>query len=341
MKHILKKLFIPPLTSRPVSALASHFLNAHTPVFLIHQLAHDKKHSYGLTPDHLRNCLSYLTENGHNFVSLKDAILALQYGHALPDKAVVFTIDDGFMEQTTAIVPIFLEFKCPLTFFVITDMLDQAIWPWDAKVSWLINNSTKSSIKIEFSDEAIHIDISNAEKKHYARDIVRAFIKETDAENITDALNCVAIATGVTIPDIPPHQYKAMTWDVARELEAKGVTFAPHSKTHQILSKMNAQSAKNEIEGSWQRLKEELNDPLNVFGYPTGRLFDFGSREISILKENNFLAAVSTIPGHLTSIEDPDLNLFSLPRLDLPESMTDFIQYCTWIEYAKNKLCLR
>ena len=88
MKHILKKLIIPPLASRPVSALARHFLNAHIPVFFIHQLTDDKKYDHGITPDHLRNCLSYLTENGHNFVSLKDAILALKYGRTLPDKAV-------------------------------------------------------------------------------------------------------------------------------------------------------------------------------------------------------------------------------------------------------------
>lgn len=250
-------------------------------------------------------------------------------------------MDDGFAEQATVTAPIFMEFKCPLTFFIITDMLDQNFWPWDAKVSWLINNSKKPNLEIKFEDEIVNLDISNTEKKHHARYKIRDFIKETNFDNIADTLDRVSTATGISIPETPPHLYKAANWDMVRELEIKGITFAPHSKTHHILSKIDAQSARNEIEFSWKRLKKELNNPLEVFCYPTGRIFDFGPREISILKENNFLGAVSTTPGYLTSLDHPDLNLFSLPRFDLPETLTDFIQYCTWIEHAKKSIGLR
>lgn len=340
MKNTLKHLIIPSLANRPFSTLATHLLGQHAPVFVVHQLSHDKKFDSGITSDHLRKCLNYLVKNKYNFASLKDAIHALKHGYSLPNKTVIFTVDDGFMDQATSIIPIFLEFDCPITFFVVTDMLDQTRWPWDAKVSWLINNSKKQQITIAFEDETVHMDISDVEKKQYARQIIRDFIKETEFENIDDTLNRVAAATGLVIPETPPPLYATMNWDMARELENKGVTFAPHSRTHRILSKIDMLSAKNEIEYSWQRLKEELNAPLDVFCYPTGRKFDFGPREISILKENNFLGAMSTIPGYLSSLKDPDLNLFSLPRFILPESMTDFIQYCSWIEHAKKSMFL-
>ncbi len=175
-------------------------------------------------------------------------------------------------------------------------------------------------------------------KRHNARQNIRDYIKETSSENIDDALDQLAIATGITIPESVPELYKAIDWDTARALEKKGVHFAPHSKTHRILSKMPLAAAKHEIEYSWKRLSEELDQPLNLFCYPTGRKFDFGPREISILKENNFLGAVSTIPGYLTPLENSDLDLFSLPRFNLPESMVDFIQYCSWIEHAKTSI---
>ncbi len=165
MKTFLKNIITPPLASRPVSALAHHFLGQHTPIFLIHQLIHDKKNGDGITPKHLRDCLKYLVKNGYNFVSLKDAISALKQNTPLPNKSVVFTMDDGYLEQATIAAPIFLEFKCPVTFFVITDMLDDNLWPWDAKISWLINHSPKQQLTISFSDEILHFDISNAEKK--------------------------------------------------------------------------------------------------------------------------------------------------------------------------------
>ena len=310
------------------------------PVFLVHQLLHEKKYGYRITPDHLRNCLTYLVENDYNFASLKETILALIHGTLLPKKSIVFTMDDGYLEQATVTAPIFLEFECPITFFVITDMLDQKLWPWDAKISWLINNSPEQHLTINFDDETLYFDISDTEKKHHARHSIRDYIKETDSENIDHTLDQIAIAAGILIPESPPNLYKTANWDIARELESKGVSFAPHSKTHRILSKMQTTTARQEIEHSWKRLNEELNEPLNVFCYPTGRRFDFGPREINILKENNFLGAVSTIPGYLNSLENANLELFSLPRFDLPESMTDFIQYCTWIEYAKKSIFL-
>ncbi len=340
MKELLKNIFIPPLASRPVSALASHLLELHIPVFLVHQLVNDTRTGSGITPEHLRNCLRYLVKNGHNFVSLKDAIYALKNSKPLPEKPVVFTMDDGFMQQATITAPIFQEFNCPATFFVITDMLDRQLWPWDAKVSWLINNTKKQRIAIKFEDETLKLDLGNAEKKHLARYKTRDFIKETDMNTLSNSLEQVAAATGLSIPESPPEFYEPANWDIARKLEAGGFTFAPHSKTHRILSKMDEASARDEILGSWQRLTTELSDPLKVFCYPTGRPFDFGSREINILKDNDFLAAISTIPGYLTSLDNHELNLYALPRFDLPESMTDFIQYCTWIEFGKKTMHL-
>ncbi|VAW54762.1 hypothetical protein MNBD_GAMMA06-583 [hydrothermal vent metagenome] len=331
MKNLLKNFILTPLASRPVSLLASQFLNSHTPIFLVHQLVHDED-GYGITLHHLRKCLGYLVKNGHHFISLEDAISAIKNNTLLPKKSVVFTMDDGYMEQATIVAPIFLEFNCPITFFIISDVLDQKLWPWDAKVSWLISNSPKSQLTINFDDETLHLDISSTEKKHHARHRVRDYIKETSAEEVDYNLNKLALAAGISIPDTAPELYKAANWDIVRDLENKGVRFAPHSKTHRILSKMQATTARLEIEHSWKRLNEELHNPLNVFCYPTGRQFDFGPREIGILKENNFIGAVSTIPGFIRTNKKHHHKLYSLPRLALPDNMPDFIQYCSWIE---------
>jgi peptidoglycan/xylan/chitin deacetylase (PgdA/CDA1 family) len=333
--NLVKKLIVPPLASGPVSTVISNFLSPHVPVFLVHQLVHEKSQGNGITPDYLRRCLRYLVDNGHQFLSLEDAILALKNNEPLPKKAVVFTMDDGYHEQMTVAAPIFLEFDCPVTFFVITDMLDKSLWPWDARIAWLINNSPRRTLNIQFDDETLKLDIGTTNKKHLARARVRDYIKETDAENIDTELQQLAIAAGIDLPETTPPLYDTANWELARELEKQGVRFAPHSKTHRILSKMSAESAKHEIEHAWQRLNEELSRPLNVFCYPTGRLYDFGPREKTLLRENGFIGAVSTIPGYLATSGNEKPDLFSLPRFDLPGSMTDFMQYCTWIEHAK------
>lgn len=335
MKDILHKLFVPALASRPVSALASRFFGRGIPIFMMHRMDVEGQPTPGITPDHLRCCLKYLADNDYTFISLEDVILALREGTTLPDKSVAFTMDDGFTDQALIAAPIFTQFNCPLTFFVITDMIDQSLWPWDSQASWIIDNTTKSIINLRLPDEQLQIRIDSTANRHTARSSIRNIIKELDAEQVPEILATLAQSANITLPDSAPSQYKSIDWDTARELERTGVRFAPHSKTHRMLSKLSPEIAREEILGSWDTLRKELSNPLKVFCYPTGRLLDYGPREKNILVEAGFMGAASSIPGYVYLDKPAEEQLFSLPRFALPESMTYFIQYCSWIEQTK------
>jgi len=335
VKNLFKRVFVPALASRPVSAMATRALGRGIPIFMVHRIVVQGQPNTGNTPDHLRRCLRYLRESGYTFVSVEEIILALKDKTPLPDKSVAFTMDDGFADQARIAGPIFLEFDCPLTFFVITGLVDQALWPWDAKVSWLIDNSKQSVLEIAFADEALTVKLGDARKRRLARQRVRDIIKELDGELIPDILNRLAQAAEVAIPETIPAVYQPLAWDTARELEAKGIRFAPHSISHRILSKLRRASVEQEIRGSWEALQRELANPLKVFCYPTGRVFDFGPREIGLLKNLGFLGAAATVPGFVEPGKGGEDQIFRLPRFELPESMTDLIQYCSWIEHAK------
>jgi peptidoglycan/xylan/chitin deacetylase (PgdA/CDA1 family) len=326
---------VPLLSSRPITAFASRFFDHCIPIFMVHRMRYEGQPITGTTPDHLRDCLHFLNKTGCNPVSLEDLILAIKHKTQLPDKAVVFTMDDGYIDQALLAAPIFIEFNCPLTFFVITGMPDHALWPWDAQVSWIINQSKKTLLQINLEGEIIRVELGSHSKRSLAREKVRDIIKELDNELIPDILIRLAEAAEVSIPDVAPPDYQPLDWEMARELEAKGIRFAPHSRTHRILSKLHKTSMENEIMGSWETLGQELANPLKVFCYPTGRTLDFGPREIGVLKKQGFLGAVSTIPGYVEIQKDPLEQIFHLPRFDLPGNMTDLIQYSSWIEHAK------
>lgn len=335
MKKLLKRIVVPLLAGRPVSAIAAWVFGRSIPIFMVHRLAVRGQAITGITPDHLRHCLQYLQKSGYTFISLEQLILALIHQTPLPDKAVTFTMDDGYTDQARIAAPIFLEFACPLTFFVITGLIDQALWPWDARVSWLVDHAKKSVLEIKLADETLSVNLGNTLNYRLARQRLRDFIKEMDAELIPDILLRLSQAADVAIPEAIPTAYQPLTWDMARELEAKGVRFAPHSRTHRILSKLSRASAEQEIRGSWETLQRELANPLKVFCYPTGRIFDFGSREIELLRDTGFLGAVATVPGFVEPGKLRDDQIFRLPRFELPDNMTDFIQYCSWIEHAR------
>ncbi|MDJ0806107.1 MAG: polysaccharide deacetylase family protein [Gammaproteobacteria bacterium] len=302
---------------------------------MVHRMQVDEQSCTGTSPDHLRRCLTYLKDHDYQLLSLEALIDALHRQSELLDNAVVFTMDDGYMDQALVAAPIFLEFDCPLTFFVITDMVDQQLWPWDAKISWAINESKQQLLRLHLDDEIIVLELGDVHKQRTARNQLRDIIKELATDRIPEILDQVAQSAAIEWPTEMPQAFTPMTWDIARQLEDNGIRFAPHSKSHRILSKVNESSIEDEIMGSWYKLKQELSNPLKVFCYPTGRALDFGPREIELLKKEAFLGAVSTFPGFVQATMSETRDKFRLPRYELPDNMVDFIQYCSWIEQAK------
>lgn len=337
LKNTLKKWLIPVLASRPVDSLGMRLFGSGIPIFMLHRISLDEDaHNGAITATHLRRCLTYLVKNHYTFISLEQLIVALRNKDELPPKCVVFTIDDGFIDQAKIIAPIFLEFAYPPTFFVITGMLDQALWPWDAQISWIIKSSRKSILKTQIDGYPVEVSLGSEDSRRQARRLLRDVLREIPANQVPAEVRRVACLLEVEAPTHhPPVSYQPMNWDMARALERKGVRFAPHSASHQIMSKLDEASMQEEILTSWESMQRELEDPLKVFCYPTGRLMDYGPREIDLLKREGFLGAVSTIPELVHPANHSIGQLFNLPRLALPHTMDDFIQYCTWIGYAK------
>ena len=293
------------------------------------------------TPEHLRRCLDYLVENHYTIISLEQLVLALKNHQTLPRKAVVFTMDDGYIDQAEIAAPIFLEFNCPLTFFVITGMLDQSMWPWDAQVSWIVETTEKQSLLTEITGKPLTFKLHDKENRRIARRAIQDAIREKNAELLPQIIEQLVQDAELTLPAHAPSAHKPMNWDMARKLESQGIQFGPHSVAHHIFSRLSKDLLEQEINSSWETMEKELKNPLKIFCYPSGRDIDFGTREIGALENTGFLGAVTTIPKFVEPGHDQNNQLFNLPRLALPDSMDDFIQYCTWIEYVKSTRKLR
>ena len=338
LKRLLKKVFFPVLDSRPVTSITDRLFNCGVPIFMLHRIANDGQPVAGMTdPEHLRLCLDYLYEHNYRPISLEQLLLSLHHKEPIPPKSVVFTMDDGYTDQADIASPIFLEYECPLTFFVITGMLDQTVLPWDAQVSWIVETSQNPSLENCRSVKDLGLSFNDDITRRELRRSIQNAIKKLDARAIPEILEKLAEDADVMPPESPPEQFKPMTWDSARQLEQRGIRFAPHSVTHQILSKLSKVTMETEIGNSWTTIQRELSDPLKVFCYPNGQECDFGEREIEFLDSNGFLGAVATTPNFVKPKKLTERQLFCLPRLALPDNLTDFVQYCMWIEHLRVK----
>jgi peptidoglycan/xylan/chitin deacetylase (PgdA/CDA1 family) len=78
-----------------------------------------------VTPENFRQQMAYLAENGYTPIDLYQLSAAITAKTDLPEKPVILTFDDGYLDNYENAFPILQEFGFIGTFFVITDLADQ------------------------------------------------------------------------------------------------------------------------------------------------------------------------------------------------------------------------
>jgi peptidoglycan/xylan/chitin deacetylase (PgdA/CDA1 family) len=102
--------------------------------------------------------LNWLRAEGYRSVSLEELYLALAYGGPLPEKAVVLTFDDGYIDNFDVALPLLREYGFSGTFFVITNSVGTpGYMSWDQ-----LRAAHRRGIEVQ-SHTATHPDLSKAE----------------------------------------------------------------------------------------------------------------------------------------------------------------------------------
>jgi len=133
-----------------------------------------------------------------------------------------------------------------------------------------------------------------------------------------------------------------MSWEDARKLEKKGMHLGAHTCRHAILSAEDDKTALEEITGSLEALRAQVQRASKVFCYPTGRYIDFGERDKAIVENAGCIGAVSAEAGYFNpGTQSHYGGGYSAPRAALPDNCDDFQQRVLYIEYFKDLLSRR
>ncbi len=113
---------------------------ANVPILMYHYIstapsANDKiRVGLSVPPDMFDAQMKLLVDNGFTTISLFDLYNNLATGQPLPDKPIVLTFDDGYVDNYEQAFPILKKYNQTATFFVITgraDAKDPAYMSWD------------------------------------------------------------------------------------------------------------------------------------------------------------------------------------------------------------------
>jgi peptidoglycan/xylan/chitin deacetylase (PgdA/CDA1 family) len=333
----LKRFVAGALASDPMTAVMQPLTRGVASVLMMHRFADPARQNAGHDAAMLRAHLGYLRRMRYELVGIGELARRLENRDTRLGKTVAFTIDDGYADYATIGAPVFEEFDCPATVFVVTGVVDDGGWYWWDKLRVAFEMAARRMLVIEIAGEPLRLEWSdNAGAARAARTIVDRMKGASDAER-RRILDSIPEAVEADVPGSPPPRYAAMTWDEVRACGRGVTTFGAHTVTHPILARTDDAGARSEIETSWRRLSAETSAAIPVFCYPNGAEGDLGPRETGILREIGMTAAVTSRPGYATVAafhRDADAR-FLVPRFPYGGETNELVQFVNGVERMK------
>lgn len=269
-----------------------------------------------INPENFRSQLIWL-KNNYKIISLSTLIELLQNKKVLTENILSITFDDGYENIYKHAFPALKELELPATIFIATDLIDKQEPLWVDRLEYSIGNTDLKSLTVEINSAIHSLPTNNYQNKCKTDIVIRQYLKNINNEKKGKLLIEIENQSGKKLSgSFNASAYKGLSWEQVQEMSENEIDFAPHTKSHPILSKLSVEEINSEIIESYNLCRRKTDRILKIFAYPNGQEKDFNQEIIDVLKKNGFVAALTTVPGTIKL----GVNLYSLPRFSLDES---------------------
>lgn len=214
------------------------------------------------SPETLADLLDRLARR-HAFVDLETVLRRLDGGSALPPRALLVTIDDAYRDTGEHAWPALRARSIPAVLFVPTAYPDapRATFWWDRLHRAIAASSAPALPLPDGSTVALGDPAAQAAAYRAFRDRVKTMPHDA-------LLGAVDLAVSALGPE--PARSEVLGWDELRALAADGLTLAPHSRSHPLLTRIEPSLLAGEIAGSRDDLLASTGAASPAFAYPSG-----------------------------------------------------------------------
>jgi len=264
-----------------------------------------------ISPGFLERMILRYKNLGFDFISL-DQLNHIVLSNNRPTRPfVVFTIDDGYLDNYTNALPIFEKYNVPFCIFVATDFIDKkAILWWDTIEDLILTHNS-----IAISDGKIYPCTTFQQRWDTFR-YLRERILKLDQSYLEEGLK--KMFAYYDVDWYKQIKEKGMTWEQVRSLVSHPLcTIGGHTVSHPALNNLSYEEAKREIQEGIMKIEKETGKPVFYFAYPYGIVNEIEEREICIVKELGIKLAFMAHQGCLTYSNKN--NIARLPRVYLKE----------------------
>jgi peptidoglycan/xylan/chitin deacetylase (PgdA/CDA1 family) len=336
---VLKRIFLSPLSAPGVAHAMATVTGTRATIFMLHRFSMPDLGVRGHEPASLRRNLAYLRKQRYQLISLAELFQKILHREPL-ERAVAFTIDDGYFDHGQIAAPIFQEFDCPVTTFLVSSFAEGQSWFWWDKLTYIFEKTKRPALNARLGNTLIPYSTDSTAARESARQDLNLRCQDASEEDRLRSVLDLSREAEVELPQAPPGRFAALTWDDARRLERGGMTFGPHTVTHPVLSSTPPEQAEFEISESWKRLSSEVSRPVPIFCYPNGRRRDYGEREISAVRRLGLWGAVEGEPGNLNAAvwHESEIARYQVPRFGYVDSWPHLLQFVSGVETVKMRI---
>ena len=137
------------------------------PVLNYHQINDTEKNALTVNTEQFEAQMKYLSENGYTAITPADMLDAWENGTQLPEKPVIITFDDGYLDNYNHAFPVLEKYQLKATIFLISDYVNT----YPNYLTWSAVQDMQQSGLIDFESHTLsHEELTKApdldEAKH-------------------------------------------------------------------------------------------------------------------------------------------------------------------------------
>ncbi len=280
-------------------------------ILIYHRVASLPNYPYPIvsTPENFAEHMDLLNKH-YCPISLIDLLDAIDR-RKIPNRAVVVTFDDGYIDNLTQALPILETYQIPATIFVTTgNISDKKEFWWDELERILIGSADfPDCLNININGESHQWPTRTYSEKNQARRSIHLLIRPMSNEGRQKFLGELASQTGQTREVREVHR-SMVVQELKQFVSSNYVHIGAHTVTHPILSSLPYKEQYHEFARSRDELEAITGYPIEVCSYPYGSKDDFDDNSIKAAKNCGFRVACTTVQG----VVQPDVDPFRLPR---------------------------
>ncbi len=258
-------------------------------------------------------------------VTLDDVARFVRAEKGLPERSVVVTFDDGYVDNLEMAMPILDRVEIPATFYVTVDCIQNRRLPWPSRLRFSMRRTPKSSW-IDETEKTWRLDNESDREQAFLSACDRVAKLSGSAQEL---LVCrIETELECKLPD--DASKLMMTWDQVKALTRNGHIVGSHTMTHPNMAFVSCEDARREFAESKQQMEAHLNTRVTHFSYPCPALYpNWTEQTIAESRSCGYETAVTTSPGTVR----PGDNLLALRRVR-PSKSVDGLRWNLEMAFA-------